>query len=136
MKRKPIVPLWAGAAALAVTAMIPPALPDFAAVAQAKGDQKCSPAGYVLEYRVYPSLGVREWANTYVRCDPRNGGGSSDDDRPARWSSRDDENGGTSGGRPEDGDEKCGPDGYIMKYDWSDYLQKGSWQGTLRRCTR
>lgn len=139
MKRKSIVPLWTGAAALAVTAMIPPALPDFAAVAQANGDQKCSPEGYVLEYRKYSLEALTGWKNTYARCDPRNSRGSDDEnDRPSRRASRDDDdNGGrSSGSRPEDGDEKCGPDGYVMKYDWNDYLQKGTWRSSLRRCSR
>lgn len=118
--------------------MIPPVLPGFAAAAQADRDQKYSPDGYVLKYRKYSLEALTAWNNTYARCDPRNSGGSDDEDRPARRSPReDDDNGGrSSSGRLDDGDEKRGPDGYIMEDDWTDCLQKGSWRRKLRRCAQ
>lgn len=131
--------LWAGSAAVLCAVMMPPALPQFAAMAQANGDQKCSPEGYVLEFRKYSLEAITGWKNTYARCDPRNNRNSDDDDRPLRRASRDDDNensGRSTGGQPEDGDEKCGPDGYIMKYDWNEYLQKGTWRSSARRCVR
>lgn len=139
MKGRSIVPIWVGGAVLVVAGVAPPVLPEFAAMAQANGDQKCSPEGYVLEYRKYSLEALTGWKNTYARCDPRNSRGSDDeDDRPSRRASRDDDdNGGrSSGGRPEDGDEKCGPDGYVMKYDWNDYLKSGAWRAAGRRCSR
>ncbi len=127
--------LLAGAAAVLGAAMVPPAVPGFVAAAQTHGDEKCSPGGHVLRYTNLPTLGIREWRDTFARCDPRNGNSSNanEEDRPSRRSSG---GGESSGGRPEDGDEKCGPDGYILRYDWNDYLQKGAWRSTFRRCSR
>ncbi len=125
----------------AVATVASPVVPVPAAIAQTNGDEKCSPSGQVLRYREYPALGIREWSETYRSCDPRSSSRSNnteDEDRPARRSSREEAPGGGSsgGGRPEDGDEKCGPDGYILKYSWSDYRKTGSWRETARRCSR
>ena len=119
------------------------------AQAQDIGDVKCQDDGYLYRWMTIGSSGM--WMNTFQKCEPRGSSSSSssssrnrsarddseeedegyDNRRSRRQSNYDDER---SAGRPEDGDEKCGPDGNILKYRWYPALRRGSWYNTYRDC--
>ncbi|WP_157190263.1 hypothetical protein [Novosphingobium sp. Rr 2-17] len=82
-----------------------PSVMNSAAHAQADGDKKCSPDGYIMTYNTI----LKSWSTSFSnRC-----------------------GGGNYSGSRDDGDEKCGPDGYILKYEAQG---NGRWKETARKC--
>lgn len=109
------------------------------ATAQTSGIEKCSLDGYVMTY--YPALDY--WQKSTVnRCSTDQSSNRDDDDRPSsdydrrREDRRSASSADSRAGQLVDGDEKCGPDGYILKYRYSEYRKAGSWSNTFRKCSR
>ncbi|WP_174285517.1 hypothetical protein [Sphingomonas bacterium] len=102
-------------------------------VAQSPGDQKCGANGFVLAY--YNGV----WMPTLFRCASggtgnRDNGGNRDNssNRDSRRQ-RDDDRG--SQGSLVDGDEKCGPDGYMLRFHKAiNQFGTDSWQNTYVHC--
>ena len=90
------------------------------ALASDDGDEKCGPDGYILKFDAnFGSTG--RWRPTLRKCE---GGGS----QSSSYSS-----GRSRSGSSEDGDEKCGPDGYVLKFD-ANFGSSGRWRPTLNKC--
>lgn len=106
------------------------------------GDEKCDLSGHQLRYR-----DGRGWVDLgkSLSCAGPSAGRDDGDGRRSRDRDRDrdsDDDGRRNstpqrssaydgGGEPADGDEKCGPDNYILKYDRASLHR---WTTTLRRC--
>ncbi len=96
------------------------------AMAQRNEEERCTLSGRIERY----SAALETWMPYGGSCNPNTQSGrrTNEDDRSDRSSN-------ASSGSPEDGDQKCGPDGYVMVYRKYTYLKSG-WSGTGRRCSR
>ena len=95
--------------------------------AQSDGESRCGADGYVERYEVSSYTGQGRWRQTLMHC--------ADNSSRDRSSSRsrnygDDDN----DGGPEDGESRCGADGYVERYEVSSYSGRGRWRQTLQHC--
>jgi hypothetical protein len=113
------------ALSLGIGAMAAPAM------AQADGEERCSPDGYVMTFQKR-SYGSRWDKSLFRRCDADGGSSRSrrdeDDDRPRSRRASDDD------GSPEDGDRKCVAHEILEFRKFETMRSMTGWKRTFESC--